>query len=70
MLKNVFFNAELKIAYQHFLNSSQLVGSCPLIKYSYELADPLTVHFLDHSIVSSCKKKVVFVFMFQSEIIL
>ena len=46
----------------------------PLYKCSYEIgwsfADPLTVHSLYPSITSSCIKDIVFVFLFQSEIIL
>ena len=46
----------------------------PPDKYSYEIGrrfvDPLTVYSLDSSIDSSRTKEVVFVFMFQSEVIL
>ena len=73
-LKTISTSESFKSLRSHYIIISSLVGPSALDKYSYEIrrsfADPLTVHSLDPSIESSRTKEVVFIFIFQSEVIL
>ena len=73
-LKTISTSESFKSLRSHYIITSSLVGPSAPDKYSYKIgrsfANPLTVYSLDPSIESSRTKEVMFVFIFQSEVIL